>query len=405
MLLVDNRFHRAAGARRSFSSALGFRYRMVYRASLPGLAILALLVLLSPAAGANAGVPRGFVGVDWDWQPSEGPLSVQRRELGRMAGAGVAGVRVMFSWARAQPDAGGPFDFSATDAVVSAASLRGVSLLPIVMAAPRWARQGQGDRYPFTPPARDSDYTAYLTALIDRYGPRGAFWDANPSLPRRPLREWQIWNEPHLQYQWTSAPGVDWAPGYVDLLRAAYTAVKRADPGAKVVLAALTNDSWHPLAKIYRQGGGRSFDIAAVNPYTRQPAGVVEIVRRFRAVMARHADARKPLWATELGLPASKGRTPPTNTGLETTDAGMASWLREAYRRLVAARSRAATRVDRAYWYTWASPYRGSNSFGYAGLFSYSTAGAFKPRPAYRAFTTVTRRLARCSKRGAARCL
>ena len=85
------------------------------------------------------------------------------------------------------------------------------------------------------PPTSPLAYTAYLTALIGRYGPHGSFWRDNPGLPRIPIRAWQIWNEPHLGYQW-STPGQaeDWAVRYALLLRLSHDAVKAADPGALV---------------------------------------------------------------------------------------------------------------------------------------------------------------------------
>ena len=41
-----------------------------------------------------------------------------------------------------------------------------------------------------------------MTALIGRYGENGTFWTENPELPQAPVRTWQIWNEPHLRFQW-----------------------------------------------------------------------------------------------------------------------------------------------------------------------------------------------------------
>ena len=49
-----------------------------------------------------------------------------------------------------------------------------IRLLPVVRTSPLWAAADPtklGSR-----PARDSDYTAYLRALVERYGPRGSFW-------------------------------------------------------------------------------------------------------------------------------------------------------------------------------------------------------------------------------------
>ena len=44
-------------------------------------------------------------------------------------------------------------------------------------------------------PANPQTYVDYLNALIGRYGPNGDFWKQNPTLPKVPIREWQIYNE------------------------------------------------------------------------------------------------------------------------------------------------------------------------------------------------------------------
>ena len=40
----------------------------------------------------------------------------------------------------------------------------------------------------------------FVKQAILRYGPRGTFWTENPTLPRKPLRTWQVWNEPNFKY-------------------------------------------------------------------------------------------------------------------------------------------------------------------------------------------------------------
>ena len=80
--------------------------------------------------------------------------------------------------------------------LVRRAALRNQDVLPIVFYAPPWAR---AYRNRFTsPPKNRADYVTYLAALVERYGPDGTFWTDHPELPKHPLREWQIWNEPHL---------------------------------------------------------------------------------------------------------------------------------------------------------------------------------------------------------------
>jgi hypothetical protein len=235
-------------------------------------------------------------------------------------------------------------------------------------------------------------YTRYLSALVKRYGPQGTFWKLRPDLPRRPVRAWQIWNEPHLPFQWDRWSRDDWARDYGRLLRVAYRAVHRADPGARVVLAGLTNRSYVYLEELYQRGRIRgSFDVAALHPYTIEASGVVHLTRRFREVLSRHGDARKPLWITELGLPASRGRFR-SPSWLQTTDGGMARFLSTSYAALSVARGSRATRVDRAYWYTWASLYC-CEQFRFSGLLQYDNKDGVKAKPAFRAHQAAVRNL------------
>jgi hypothetical protein len=239
----------------------------------------------------------------------------------------------------------------------------------------------------FAPPREPSEYAAYLTALVGRYGPGGTFWNERPELPRLPIRAWQIWNEPHLPFQWTVGPDVDWARGYARLLSAAYRAAKDADAGALVVLAGLTNASPQYLRDLYRAGVRGDFDVGAIHPYTSKPRNVLDLARRFRRVMRKHGDGQNRLWATELGLPAAKGRAD-SDSPLQTTDSGMARFLTKSFGLLRrTARDRAAG-VTRAYWYTWASSYSGE-IFDYSGLFRYRPGGQAASRPAWRAYRRV----------------
>ena len=50
-----------------------------------------------------------------------------------------------------------------------------------------------------------ADFGRFVAALIGRYGPEGSFWTGNPSLPKRPIEAWQLWNEPNLRGLWGRA--------------------------------------------------------------------------------------------------------------------------------------------------------------------------------------------------------
>jgi hypothetical protein len=336
-------------------------------------------------APATAATTR-FYGVVYDRDVATASAAVQDQQFALMESSGVRTVRRVFSWAEAQPDEGQPPNFADTDALVARAARNDIEILPIVMYTPTWARMSADDDA--SPPRANGDYVAFLDALVARYGPSGSFWTEHPDVPKRPLRVWQIWNEPQLPYQWGDK---DWESSYGKLLSAAYDALKKDDPGSKVVLAGATNFAWDALESLYDKGNIKGkFDIAALHPYTGSAGRVVKAAGLFRAVLKRHGDGGKPLWITELAWPASKGRANPPKglAALPTTDRGMATRLTRAYRLL-----RRTRVVQRAYWYTWASAYRKADGiFGFTGLERYDpSSGRFTATPALRAFRRVAR--------------
>jgi polysaccharide biosynthesis protein PslG len=115
------------------------------------------------------------------------------------------------------------------------------------------------------------------------------------------------------------------------------------------------------------------------------PSGVLVILKRVRAVMDRYGDARKPLLATEITWPSSKGKAPP-QFGVGTTEAQQAARLSRLLPMLSADRARLG--LMGFYWYTWmgdeaprAAPY----AFDYAGLLK-DVGGAIAVKPALAAF-------------------
>lgn len=351
-------------------------------------AVVALAFL--PATG-QAAVPSTFFGANWDAEiAKDAPLHVQEREWRRMSQTGARTARVAFEWVKieTEPDR---YDFTVSDRVVRMAVLNNVDLLPVVMYAPPWERERRGSFS--SPPKNPKHYARFLDELVKRYGSTGSFWVENSQLPWRPIRHWQVWNEPHLPFQWDGVAGDDWARDYGRLLRPAYRAVHRRDSRAEVVLAGLSNRSWTYLGALYKRGKiRRSFDIAALHPYTQSHRGVVELTRRFRKVMRRHRDRRRPLWITELGLPATRGRFG-SDSLLQTTDRGMATFLSRSYRAVARARRRRDTKVDRVYWYSWASTYCCSQ-FRFTGLLAYdSIEKTVTPMPALSAYARAVRAL------------
>jgi hypothetical protein len=374
--------------------------------------VLLAVALLAAAAGCGGGsekaarsVPVGFVGVTASQPLLEGKADINR-EAPTMASAGVESLRMPFYWSNMQPYRslaavpakarsryrvvhGVPTDFGLSDRFVEAAARHGISIFPAVLGTPPWAARHPGSDN--SPPAGTAPYADFLRVLIERYGPKGSFWGEHPGLARRPIREWQIWNEPdHLQY-WTDQP---FARAYVRLLRAARTAVHAADPGAKVVLAGFANRSWDLLAQVYAAGGRGAFDIAAIHPYTLQVANVMRIIRYARAVMTRNGD-RSPLMLTEITWSSAAGRTQ-IRFGYETTEAGQASRLAAVIPQIV--RERKQLGIARFHVETWITEDRGPSPIAYGGLRELEPSGAIRDKPAFAAYRRVARQLEGCAK-------
>jgi hypothetical protein len=381
--------------------------------------VITLIALPLQASGApanstgarTAAVPQGFVGVDVD-----GPVFGQDnsvdfdKQMGTMVANGVQSVRVAFNWAAGEPYEswkrvpkqdrvdyidvrGKPFLFTQTDAIVGAAAQHGVTVLPTVLYTPSWdARNNK--QGPISIPRRTAPYGGYLTALIGRYGPHGSFWKANPQVHKLPIRSWQIWNEENLGYYWPQP----FASSYLGLLRSAHDAIRKADPGAKVVLGALTNLAWRSIGQLYRVGAKKLFDVASVNGFTKLPKDVILYMQFMRNAMNHLGDKTKPLLATEVSWPSAQGKSR-QKFDFDTTEAGQARNLAallpmigQAYKRL---------RLAGFYYYTWMGD-EGDRSlaFNFAGLLRFRN-GKVVVKPALAAFRRGVLTLEHCRRKGA----
>ena len=359
---------------------------------------LGLLWVALPAGDATAQrrqVPNGFLGVN-----AGGPMLdagvAGSGEFAAMARAGVESQRLPLYWSAMQPSQDGPIDFSVSDRLIGGAAAHGVRSMPTVLFAPPWAARDPSNAA--SPPRDPATYGAFLTALAQRYGPGGAFWRAHPELTPVPVRDWQVWNEPAQGRYWSDQP---FAPGYVELLRAARAGLKRADPGGHIVLTALNSaanfTSWSSLEQIYRAGGRGLFDEAAVNPFTARPGNVVRTVELIRQVMARYGDRRLPVALTEISWPSAAGhRLALSIGGIVVSERTQAQRLATVMPLLAAARRR--LRIANVYWYTWLSPPLGSTDpFDYAGLRRQSRGGVVS-KPALASYRRAARTLEGCAK-------
>jgi hypothetical protein len=382
------------------------------------LPALILVALLGAAPSASAAVPKHWLGVSF------GPEYVARKakknfgaELARMRRSGVGSARFALYWFHMQPypsmaavpaaqrrnyrDIGGvPTDFRFLDLLVGIAAQKRLPLMPVVLGAPTWATD-DATRAIYVP--RDpADYARFMDTLARRFGPAGTFWTEHPEVRYFPVRTWQIWNEISNSHYWDKS----WAKTYPPLLRAAYDAIKAADPQARVVQSGLNSGeagtSWHAQDVLYdqldKQDLGRPFDEVATHVYTRRVPDAVKVVEETRDVMRRHDDGARPIRVTELAWPAAKGRLRDADGKKRdffaaTTDKGMAKRLFAGVLRLADNRTRLG--ISGVDWFQWASSYKGTDdAFRYAGLRT-ARGKRLKDKPAMKAFRRVAKRLRR----------
>jgi hypothetical protein len=368
------------------------------------LTALCFCVLVQPSAAA---LPQRFFGVTGNG-PLDGAGVDLVQETSVMRTNGVRTLRLSIEWPILQPYAnfadvppaelarfvdvdGIPTDFAATDERIKAAAINDLEVLALVLRSPNWAAKEPGEY--LSVPRDPRAYGRFLSVLVGRYGPKGSFWAENPLVPRRPLRHFQIWNEPNLKHFF---PVANWVPTYVALLRASYKAIKAADPGATVVTAGMPNFVWSDYEKLFKAGMRAQgyFDVIAVHPYTDNPAGCITILGRVRRVLDSHGARQRPIWVTETGWPSARGKAKvlPQHRNWITSQSGEAARVDGAYRAYAANAKR--LKLERAYWYTWISRDSGStDAWEYAGLRTVDRSGRFIDKPALAAFRNVVRSL------------
>lgn len=223
------------------------------------------------------------------------PESDLTRELDIYRAMGVSWLRIDVDWSEIEATHT-VFDWSTVDRVVAAAS--GFDILGVLAYSPLWATSDTGETH--APPTHTSDYAAFCTAAATRYAGK--------------IAAWEVWNEPNITNFWST--GVS-ASGYTALVKAAYPAIKAADPSATVVAGALSpaTESGAPetfTAACYSAGIHGYFDAWSVHPYcfpaspddaSSHSWNTFQRLPLVRAAMVTGGDSGKAIWLTEFGAP------------------------------------------------------------------------------------------------------
>ena len=235
------------------------------------------------------------------------PAADMGATVSRMRATGVQSVRILVPWVALQKDRGATYDWTLVDNMVTALAAQNMSILATLNSTPQWAVP-KGLPALSGPPASPAEYAAFAGAVAKRYRGR--------------ISAYEIWNEPNAAMFF--APGPDPAK-FVGMLKAAYPAIKAADPAAVVVTGGLgaivdhesvTMNAVTFLRAMYTAGAKGFFDGFGFHPYQYttkfsvggwHPDAPVNQIAGIREVMRANGDDAKKIWLTEYGEPSSVG--------------------------------------------------------------------------------------------------
>jgi hypothetical protein len=279
------------------------------------LFVLVLVLALGAALPGRAAAAEPGVVADLTWFP---PEADRVKSAAAIADLGSKWTRIDIGWRDFEPQRGAYNSWSvgAYRTELQRARAAGQKVVVMVATAPEWA---SGSSNANAAPRDPADYARFLDYLGRQYG---QYVDA-----------WEVWNEPNYSRFWPSGPN---PAQYAALLKAAYPAVKAADPTAKVLFGGLSTNDYKFLEGAYAAGAKGSFDVLATHPYScRSPETVVRgsdgrmtrdtfsAYRELRASMAAAGDL-KPIWFTEFGWST-------TTASCGVSEATQADYLTRAY--------------------------------------------------------------------------
>ncbi|NLF30791.1 MAG: hypothetical protein GX591_07885 [Planctomycetes bacterium] len=222
-------------------------------------------------------------------------------------------VGVGFQWIRA---GGWGRDQQVNDRMMVVAAQRGLHPVPVLEVG----GMGHGQTRPIE--EAEADMTEYARRNVLRYGPGGSFWKEHPELTASPIRHWEIWNEPNIEFLTPPDESIPRTDVYARLLTAASREIRRLDPGATIIAfntsggvadhgQALKADGMFERLKYIgwrkfirdtaAQVDPSTYDAIGTHPYTRPDAPEAGILGGLE--MVDQLGLNKPVWFTEVGYP------------------------------------------------------------------------------------------------------
>jgi hypothetical protein len=340
--------------------------------------LLALFALAAAGAGPAAAADRPPVfGVNVnrvindDFTPAH-----WNKPFGDVRASGLTEARTDAFWMWAEPRPPRhrvhTYEWWRLDAVATALARHHLRWLAVLDYSAIWAATYKGDYHSL--PRSNADYAAYARAFAARYGRGGSFWRRHPRLPRLPVTDYEIWNEPN-NGKWFWKPRPD-AGRYADMYLRARTAIHAVDPRATVLVGGLVaHPSFVRAMYAARPDLHGKVDALGWHAYAPRVEGLLTGLRDLRETLELEGEPDLPVHVTELGWPTGGGD--PT----VLPEPARAAAFEDATRRL--ARSDCGIRAIVAY--TWRTPRHDATGFGIRRPDG-------RPGPSSKAFVHVARR-------------
>ena len=274
-------------------------------AALALLACLLVALVVAAPVGASARAP----GVHASASPPLGGINIVNltqtatlasadRAIGVAAQLHARVVRTEIPWSVFEPQGPGivdPHALAFTDRLVTDAASAGIRVIMTVDSTPCWASSAppallrtctasRPNAATAWPPTEPGAYGAFVAYLASRYGTR--------------LAAIEVWNEPDQANEFYLA-GPHKPQRYAEILRAAYPAIKRADPQLTVLGGSLVGSNGAFLRALYAAGIKGYYDALAVHYYNL----TLGSLRSIRETQLANGDST-PLWLDEFGWPS-----------------------------------------------------------------------------------------------------
>jgi len=281
------------------------------------------------------------------------PLGDTTANLDHLRTLGFGWVKFRMPWKEVEPEQN-QYEWEPWDGLIDAYAANGNKIMLSIVHAPDWARPDDDDRSVEGLPVDPATYADFVAQVASRY--------------QGQVQAIEIWNEQNLWYKVGGRGRMD-AAAYVQLLQAAYEAIKTANPDMIIISGALSPagdvgdlaiDDIDYLAQMYAGGFKGSFDVLGAYPsgyncpaladwrtVTPEEAGAdsshgvfrnrhhswcfLGTLEGYREVMLANDDGDTPIWVTQFGWAVSDKVEAGYEYARDNTLEEQARWIIEAY--------------------------------------------------------------------------